>query len=326
MTLEIGTIETVPIRKVWPKEDADFTPWLRSHLGELDKTLGLGLKNPRSEVGAGDFRIDLVAETDFGDVVIENQYGWSDHRHLGQLVTYLADRDVHLAIWIVEHGRPEHVKAVEVLNDRGVGRVWMVAVRAIQIGASAAAPLFTTVVAPSESELAKESTGKDLSPGEIKKRDFMTALVKHAGEEGIASPFQGRAPSVHGWLHTPARGQGLFYRVAVNKKESRVVVTNVKGRWEGAFVELASRRSELDSAFATAGLPGTLEWPEQVSAGRWAIRYTVEVGYEDEFSAESLRELNRAAVEMKRVFDPVISALDPTLEEDVGESSSEVDE
>ncbi len=314
------------ISGAWPKEGPAFPPGLGSHLGELDKTLGLGLKNPRSEVGAGDFRIDLVAETDFGDVVIENQYDRSDHRHLGQLVTYLADRDVHLAIWIVEEGRPEHVKAVEVLNERGVGRIWMVAVRAIRIGTSAAAPLFTTVVAPSESELAKESTGKELSPGEIKKRDFIAALVEHAGEVDIASPFQGRTPSVHGMLHTPARGQGLFYRVAVNKKESRVVLTNVKGKWEGAFSELASQRSDLDRTFATAGLPGTLEWPEQVSAGRWAIRYAVEVGYEDEFSAESLRELNRAAAEVKRVFDPFVNELDPSLEEGSGGSSDDSDE
>ena len=87
MPPDIGAIETVSIRKVWPKEDADFTPWLRSHIKELDKTLGLGLTNPRSEVSAGDFRIDLLAGTDFGDAVIENQYGRSDHRHLGQLVT-----------------------------------------------------------------------------------------------------------------------------------------------------------------------------------------------------------------------------------------------
>lgn len=60
MPLEVGFLETVPIRDVWPTENAAFTPWLQSHVGELDKALGLGLSNARSEVGAGDFRIDLV--------------------------------------------------------------------------------------------------------------------------------------------------------------------------------------------------------------------------------------------------------------------------
>ena len=48
MPLEVGVIETVPIRDVWPREDADFTPWLQSHIGELDQALGLGLTNPQS--------------------------------------------------------------------------------------------------------------------------------------------------------------------------------------------------------------------------------------------------------------------------------------
>ena len=323
MPLEIGVIEPVPIRKVWPKEDADFTPWLRSYIKELDKTLGLGLTNPRSEVGAGDFRIDLVAETDFGDVVIENQYGRSDHRHLGQLLTYLADRDVRLAIWIVEEGRPEHVKAVQVLNDREVGQIWMVAVRAIRIGTSAPAPLFTTVVAPAEIELAKESAGRELSPSEIKKRDFIAALIQQPGEEGINSPFRGRTPGHLGMLATPARGPGLLYRVAVSRKESRVVVTNKEGRWEAALAALAAKRPELDSTFAATDLSGALDWPEQVNAGRWAIRYLVEAGWQDEINPTKLRELNRAAVEVKRVFDPHLKALDPGLEEDADDSSDE---
>ena len=79
------------------------------------------MTNARREVAAGDFSIDIVAETDFGEIVIENQYGQSDHRHLGQLVTYLSHRDVQRAVWIVQHGRSEHVKAVETLNERGLG-------------------------------------------------------------------------------------------------------------------------------------------------------------------------------------------------------------
>ena len=132
MPLEIGTIER-----------------LRSHIDELDKVLGLSLTNARSEVGAGDFSIDIVAETNFGDIIIENQFGRSDHRHLGELVTYLSHREVQRAVWIVEEGRPEHLKAVEVLNERGIGQIWMLTVRAIKIGRSPAAALFTILAEPS---------------------------------------------------------------------------------------------------------------------------------------------------------------------------------
>ena len=63
MLVTVGFIKAVAIRNVWPTEHADFTPWLQAHISELDNVLGLGLTNPQREVGAGDFSIDLVAET-----------------------------------------------------------------------------------------------------------------------------------------------------------------------------------------------------------------------------------------------------------------------
>ena len=238
-------------------------------------------------------------------------------------MTYLADRDVQRAIWIVEEARPEHAKAVEVLNKRGLGQIWLVALRVIRIGASAPAPLFTIVVEPSEAELAVERPEQEPTPGQVKKRDFMAALFQQACDENIASPFRDLNPNINGIHHTPARGQGLLYRVAVNQKESRVVVTNVRGRWRGALDALTAKRSELDRAFATASLPRALEWPEQVNAGRWWIRYTVEANSQDKTDPAQLRELNHASAAMKRVFDPHLKALDPGLEEDADDSSDE---
>ena len=271
MPLEVGFIETVAIRKVWPTENAGFTPWLQSHIGELDKVLGLGLSDPQREVGAGAFSIDLVAETNFGDVVIENQFGRSDHRHLGQLVTYFSHREVQRAIWIVEEARPEHVKAVETLNDRGVGQIWMVTVRTIRIGDSPAAPLFTVVAEPSEDAMTKGRTDPDLTPAQRQTRDFMAALFAQARDEGIDSPFKNLKPDYIGSQDTPARGSWLVYRVAVNRHESRVVLTNTKGRWTAVLAVLLENRQRIDEAFAAADLPQPLEWTEEVTAGRWVI-------------------------------------------------------
>lgn len=321
MSSTVGSIKTVETRKVWPKEDADFTPWLQEHIGELDNVLGLGLTNPQREVSAGDFSIDLVAETNFGDVVIENQFGRTDHRHLGQLVTYLSQRDVERAIWIAEKARPEHVKAVETLNNRGIGQIWMVTVRAIQIGDSAPAPLFTVVAEPADVENIIEPT--ELTQSDVMRRDFLAALFAHAQNEGIDSPFKNLSPNTGGICSTPARGAQLRYRVAVNRKGSRVVVTNKKGKWLGALAALLENRREIDRDFAEADLPRALEWTEEVIAGRWAIRYLVDVNYQDEPDSAKMRELNRAAEKMKRVFDPYLQQLDPQLEDGVSEPSVE---
>ena len=294
-------------------EHAAFTPWLQKHIGELDNVLGLGLTNPQREVGAGDFSIDLVAETNFGDVVIENQFGRSDHRHLGQLVTYLSQRDVERAIWIVEEARPEHVKAVETLNDRGIGQIWLVVLRAITICDSLPAPLFTVVVEPADIEKAEDLT--QLTPSQIKRRDFLSALFSQARDEGIDSPFRNLSPSVHGVLHTPAKGQGLLYRVAVNRSRSRVVITNARGRWLGALAALTENRQKIDEDFKAAGLPQRLKWTDTVNAGRWMIRYEVDVNYRGEPDRAMMLELNRAAAAMKYVFDPYLQQLNPRLEE-----------
>ncbi len=96
----VESVRTVKIREVWGTEDRDFTPWLASNISELEAVLGIGLANPRREESVGDFSIDIVAESSFGDVVIENQYGRSNHRHLGQLVRTLIDIKFPTSSWM----------------------------------------------------------------------------------------------------------------------------------------------------------------------------------------------------------------------------------
>ena len=116
----------------------------------------------------------------------------------------------------------------------------------------------------------------------------------------------------------------MLYRVAVNRRESRVVVTNASGRWKGARAALVEKRPEIDADFRASDLPKALEWPERVTAGRWAIRYTVEANYLDGTDSTATRELNQASAEMKRVFEPHLKELDPGLEEESGDLSDDV--
>ncbi len=63
-----------------------------------------------------------------------------------------------------------------------------------------------------------------------------------------------------------------------------------------------------------------------MTAGRWVIRYRVDLNYQDEPDRTKMLELNRASAEMKRVFDPYVRGLDRQLEEDSSETSSEATE
>lgn len=100
----------VRLRHALPNEAAHFTPWLAENLGFLADALGLEeLDLMRTESAVDAYRLDLLATgTDASgepiDVVVENQYGRSDHDHLGKLVTYAAQYHSTatrvLAVWL----------------------------------------------------------------------------------------------------------------------------------------------------------------------------------------------------------------------------------
>ncbi|AUX26140.1 uncharacterized protein SOCEGT47_067010 [Sorangium cellulosum] len=96
----LGEIKSVPIRDLWPNEARDFTPWLAANIGRLGAALGIGLEIIATEAEVGDFSLDLLAK-DLGSgrsAVIENQFGTTDHDHLGKLVTYAGGVDAGAVI------------------------------------------------------------------------------------------------------------------------------------------------------------------------------------------------------------------------------------
>ena len=136
--------------KKWENEEK-FTKWLKNNINELSDATGLSLSNVRREQAAGDFSVDLVAEDESGNlVVIENQLEQSDHKHLGQLITYLTEKDAKAAIWIVKEARPEHIKAIDWLNESPSASFYLIKIKdPDSIGNSSPKPLLTTIVDPS---------------------------------------------------------------------------------------------------------------------------------------------------------------------------------
>ena len=117
---ELGTIKKVDIRQVWPTEPGHFTPWLGDNLDKLGAEIGLDLELVETEAQVGPFRLDVRAQDANirGEVIIENQFGHTDHSHLGQLLTYASGFDAGVVVWIAENFRDEHRKALDYLNHR----------------------------------------------------------------------------------------------------------------------------------------------------------------------------------------------------------------
>ena len=114
----IGKIEKVPLRDIWKHESNNFTKWLQNNIDVLSEVIKIPLTNVEREQSTGNFYVDLTAEDNSGNtVIIENQLEKSDHDHLGKIITYLSSMDAATAIWIVSEPRPEHVSAINWLNE-----------------------------------------------------------------------------------------------------------------------------------------------------------------------------------------------------------------
>ena len=89
MTESLGELESVDVRRLWPHEAADFTPWLASeeNISKLADALGLELEAEGTEVAVGPYSADILARDSAGNyVVIENQLAKTNHDHLGKSI------------------------------------------------------------------------------------------------------------------------------------------------------------------------------------------------------------------------------------------------
>lgn len=145
------------LTQAWQGEASDITPLLAEQLDALGSEIGVDLASVgESEVPtAGGRRIDIVAKgADGSELVIENQYGRADHDHLTRGLAYAVARRARGLVVVAEEHRDEFRAVAQYLNDmaehdpeRGIA-VWLVEAKAVRIGDSPWAPLFSTVVEP----------------------------------------------------------------------------------------------------------------------------------------------------------------------------------
>ena len=92
MTTELGRIEHIDAREVWPHEAHDLTPWLLDNAEILGEVLKLDIELNEAEHPVGSFSLDLIGRDLTNDcvLIVENQLEQTDHGHLGQLLTYAA--------------------------------------------------------------------------------------------------------------------------------------------------------------------------------------------------------------------------------------------
>ena len=204
---ELGKIEAVNVREVWAHEAGDFTPWLAEHLDLLSEALEMDLETVQTEAAVGDFSLDILARDRQTDnlVAIENQLEWTDHTHLGQILTYAAGHDARAVVWVTPSFRDEHRAAIDWLNRWTPEEIgfWGVEVRAIKIGDSLPAPEFRPVAFPNDwVRGTKGGTLSAWSPEQEAILRFFTSVSEQLLAKGFAREVSKRSTRIPRYFPT----------------------------------------------------------------------------------------------------------------------------
>lgn len=167
----LGRLKKISLKDIWDNEAQDFTPWLaeEKNLELLSETIKIPLELEAQEKDVGPFRADILCKNTEDDswVLIENQTDKTDHKHLGQLLTYASGLQAVTIVWISAKFTEEHRAALDWLNkitDDNF-RFFGLEVELWKIGESPAAPKFNIVSKPNNWSKTISQAAKNISDG-----------------------------------------------------------------------------------------------------------------------------------------------------------------
>lgn len=320
MTNQLGTLNRVEVRALWPDEAADFTPWLArdENIARLAEALGLELEVEHTEVAVGPYSADILArDSGSGDpVVIENQLGKTNHDHLGKAITYAAALGASTVVWIAPDFTEEHRKAVDWLNENGTGDVAFYGVRVElwQIDDSRPAVRFNVVARPAEiaAKVAVVTTG-GLSEVRRLQLEWWTAFRQALVDaKAVPSP---RAPRPQYWYDLPLGRAGIHLSNTANAYDGRIGVRVYLSRRRGgetALAQLQDSKTEIE-----AEIGQQLKWnPNPENQDKTIALYReADLNRRDKWP-EHLAWMVDATCRFRKAFGPRLRLLNLSYDED----------
>jgi len=202
MTKPLGRLQKVDIKTVWKTEYNHFTPWLaeEKNISLLGEELKIDLEVIEMEKSVGPFRADILCKDTTTDkyVIIENQFGKTDHTHLGQIMTYASGLNAFTVVWIAETFTEEHRAVLDWLNnitDQNI-EFFGIEIELFKIGESSPAPMFNMVSKPNTwSKSIKKSSGNiQLTETKILQEQYWQSLKEYVETQNVSFRMQKALP------------------------------------------------------------------------------------------------------------------------------------
>jgi hypothetical protein len=269
---KLGRKQVVEVRQVFEKESRDFTPWLNENLDLLSEKLNLEIIDSSIEEDVGEFSCDIVAKDSDSNrtIVIENQFGVTNHDHLGKIFTYAAGRSADIIIWIAERFREEHRKTLEWLNEKvdpeSGPSFFGIEFKLLKVEDSPPAPDFEVVVQPNDWERSIKISGQPKSETSKSYFEFFSQLIDRYSK---ANPKWRKVKAMaQSWSGFGAGKSGLYFNWAF-RSQNRISVelyidTGDRNENEKIFEELQENEHAIEEQV------GELSWEKL--EGRRACR------------------------------------------------------
>ena len=309
--MQLGKIQKLAIRDQWKNEEYDFTPWLarEENIQLLGDEINLDLEVEGIEIAIGSYKADIVArDGNNRTVIIENQLEKTDHKHLGQIITYASGVEAQIIIWVCSQVTDEHRQAIDWLNEitRTDIAFFACEIELWRIGDSPAAPKFNVVASPNDWAKVVKNTvnSKDLSDTKKSHLDFWNGFKVFM--EDSDSRLKLRQPRPAHW-YSLAIGRSKFNITLTTNTQSKQIGCEVYIRGEGAkkaFSQLKEHKDEIQKSL------GTLEWHELPDGQDCRIKLAFSGDSKSQNQWPNLHEwLKHQSEDFFDVFAPIIKSL-----------------
>lgn len=262
----LGELKKIDLRKQWPHEALDFTKWLakEENIQLLADELDILVEEIKVEEATGRYNADIVAkETNTGRVVlIENQLETTDHKHLGQILTYASAHDASIIVWLVKDYTEEHKQAIDWFNRNMPDSIsfFLAQIELWQINDSLPAVKFNIISQPNNWAKTIKQAGRieKGSPSELKllQQRFWSEFKEfiYQGKDSTVLNL-GRTPRPQHWYDISIGSSKAHISLTFNSKQEQIGCELYIKSDESIYLNLKNNKDSIEKEIGS-----TLEW------------------------------------------------------------------